>query len=154
MDTHFWETVSFLIFIILVYKPVAKQVSLYLKDYSRNVKDKIEEATKLRLESEKYLAFYEEEASLLATRLKTMLRQTEENVSMLLYKSSIKLEEQIKIRKDMHNEKIVIYQKEAISKLKLKAIADAVFVTKHYFTANCHKALSNDDVNDALKVIP
>jgi len=64
MDTHFWETVSFLIFIILVYRPVARQISLYLKDYSKNVKDKIDESTKLRIESEKYLEFYDVSACL------------------------------------------------------------------------------------------
>jgi F0F1-type ATP synthase membrane subunit b/b' len=153
MDTHFWETVSFLIFIILVYRPVARQISLYLKDYSKNVKDKIDESTKLRIESEKYLEFYEEEASLLASRLKIMLRQTEENVSALLYKSKIKLDEQIEIRKRMHDEKVVIYQKEATSKLKLKAIDEAILVTRSYLTANCHKALSSDDITDALKLV-
>ena len=151
MDTHFWETVSFLIFIILVYRPVARQISLYLKDYSKNVKDKIDESTKLRIESEKYLEFYEEEASLLASRLKIMLRQTEENVSALLYKSKIKLDEQIRQR--MHDEKVVIYQKEATSKLKLKAIDEAILVTRSYLTANCHKALSSDDITDALKLV-
>ena len=153
MDTHFWETVSFLIFIILVYRPVARQIALYLKDYSKNVKDKIDESTKLRIESEKYLEFYEEEASLLASRLKIMLRQTEENVSALLYKSKIKLDEQIEIRKRMHDEKVVIYQKEATSKLKLKDIDEAILVTRSYLTANCHKALSSDDITDTLKLV-
>ena len=83
MDTHSWETISFLIFIALAYRPVARQISQYLQDYSKNVKDKIEDATKLRVESEKYLAFYEEEAFLLTSRLQTMLRHTEENVSFL-----------------------------------------------------------------------
>lgn len=153
MNSHSWETISFLIFIVLAYRPVAGQISRYLQDYSKNVKDKIEDSTKLRIESEKYLAFYEEEAFLLTSRLQTMLRHTEENVSMLLYKSQLKLEEQIEIRKRMHKEKIVIYQKEAMSKLKLEAIDRAVLVTRSYLTANCHKALSGDDITDALKLV-
>ena len=153
MDTHSWETISFLIFIVLAYRPVARQISQYLQDYSKNVKDKIEDSTKLRVESEKYLAFYEEEAFLLTSRLKTMLRHTEENVSMLFYNSQLKLEEQIEIRKRMHKEKVVIYEKEAMSKLKLEAIDHAVLVTRSYLTANCHKALSSDDITDALKLV-
>lgn len=153
MDVHSWETISFLIFISLAYKPVANQISKYLQEYSKSIRDKVEDATKLRVESEKYLAFYKAEAVLLESRLKEMQKNTEESLSILLQKSQIKLDEQIEVRKRMHEEKIVIYQKEAISKLKLSAIDRAVVVTRSYLAANCYKELSSDDIADTLKLV-
>jgi F0F1-type ATP synthase membrane subunit b/b' len=152
-STSSWEIISFLIFVVLAYKPIKNQIITSLKNYSQTIKDKLAESTALRQEAEKHIEFYQKEHKRLSEKSKTILENTEENIKLLITNSQTKLDEQIATKKRMHKEKIMIHEKEQIANLKLRAVNQALAILKAYLKDHCNATLTSDKIKTTLQLI-
>lgn len=150
---HFWELVSFTIFVLLLIKPLKNAISQYLKDYSNSIRTKFEEAKTLRIEAEAFLADYKQAHIKFTAKSEQIIKNTDENIAILSKQASEKLEEQLETKKRLHKEKLVISQKDKLMELKTDAIYRALKIVKLYLQDHASDNISASDISETLSMI-
>lgn len=152
MSTHFWEAVCFLIFLILLYKPVTKFILSYLDKYSDNIKNKIIDSENIRVEAEKAIKFYEKRRDSLRQLVSEIYKNTTDNINKLLEVNQKKLELQIAIKMKMHEQKLKIYEKEQINEIKIEVLTKSLFIVQKYLTDNKPKKINDQYLSEVMDV--
>ena len=153
LDTGFWEIACFVIFIALIFRPLKNFANSGLLTYSNTIKNKIDDATALRLEAERFLAQYQADHKRISDKSKQIIANTDENINLIAREFEIKLRDQITTKKCMHQEKIAVQHKERLLQLKIQAIQDAVIATKSYLQASVAKTLSQEEISSVLQLV-
>lgn len=153
LNTGFWEIACFVIFVALIFRPLKNFANSSLLTYSNTIKNKIDEATALRLEAERFLAQYQADHKRISDKSKQILANTDENINLIASEFETKLRDQIATKKRMYQEKIAVQHKERLLQLKVQAIQDAVIATKSYLQANVTKTLNPEEISSVLQLV-
>lgn len=152
LNAGFWEIICFVLFVLLVYRPIKNATGSSLMAYSGAIRSKIGDATALREEAERFLEQYKAEHKKFSAKSKQILKNTEENIKLLTKEAAAKLAEQITTKQRMHQEKIALQHKEKILQMKLQAIESAVVATKAYLRDNATKSLLSEEIDSSLQL--
>ena len=97
-DPQFWVFIAFIIFIGAITKPVRKILSINLGDKIQEIKNSINEAEKLRNESQLTLIEIKKRQNEVKKEIELIQKDIKEKISIIELDAHSKLEEQIKKR--------------------------------------------------------
>ncbi|MEM6811872.1 MAG: hypothetical protein AAF549_05330 [Pseudomonadota bacterium] len=150
-DTGAWMIISFLIFGFVAYKLGAKSITSKLDGYSEEIKTEIENAERLRVESQELLAQYqrkqrdaEEEANRILDNAKAQAKVMQQNADKELKEIMARREEQL-------SERLQRLEENAVAEMKNYAAQLAVEATREMIVETMDEA-KNDNLNkDAIQ---
>tara|TARA_Y100001960_G_C14738629_1_gene861694 strand:- start:792 stop:1289 length:498 start_codon:yes stop_codon:yes gene_type:complete len=149
-DATLWVAVSFLVFVILVFKPLANQISSNLEKKTYELKKSLDEAKKLKDEAN---LLYEQHLS----KQKESLKKIEIMNKKILEESNkikIKIEEELNLNlnRKQKNFKQISSQMELKIKeeIKREILRQTILFTEHRIKKNISKKHNDKFVEDSL----
>ncbi len=149
-DPQFWVAVSFIIFIGVIFNPVRKVLTSSLDSQINEIKNKIEESEKIKLEAQNTLSELKTREAEVGKEIKELKINSEKKISELKELSSKKLTEQIEKRKLLAENKIDQLVRETNLSIK-NYIADAsIDATTYLLFNNLTDNNKSDLINESL----
>lgn len=153
MNHHIWEAVCIILFIGLIFRPAKRFILGQLDEYSGEIAKKIQESDNLKTKAEETLAHYKKLHKEFTERSALAIENTKENIAKISKEASERLKKQIIIQRELHQDRIKLYEIEAVSKLRKNSVAKAFIIAQQYFKDHMAKDISEDDINDSLDLV-
>ena len=150
-NPQFWVAVSFFIFILVIFNPVRKILITSLDYQINEIKNKIEEAGKIKDDAQKTLAELKERETQVEKEIQNLKKNSEKRISQLKDLSSKKLLEQIEKRKLLAENKIEQIVRETNLSIKNYITNVAVEASIHILNNNLSAEKKAELVNESIK---
>ena len=105
-DPQFWVLIAFIIFVGAIFKPVRKILLTSLDDKIKKIKDDIDQAEKLKNESQRTLSEIKKRQNEVKNEIDLIHQEAKEKILILEKNADIKLKDQIDKRNAMATAKI------------------------------------------------
>ena len=145
-----WVGVSFVLFILLVFKPLLKLTNKSLDDKINDIKNKLEDAEKLNLESEKIYNEIEKERIAGEMKIKKILENASKEARDIEEKMKNNLKETIKKKENQLEQKLqqtkIKFEKEISSEI----LRSSIDVTKKRIINDLSDSKNNSLVENSI----
>ena len=145
-DPQFWVAVAFLLFVLAIFNPVRKILTLSLDSQITEIKNKIEEADNIKNEAQKTLSELKTREAEVEKEIKSLKLESEKKILELTDLSSKKLKDQIDKRQLLSENKIDQFVRETNISVK-NYISDAAIEATTYLLNN---NLSNEKKSELI----
>jgi F-type H+-transporting ATPase subunit b len=145
-DTHFWLAVSFVILVILVYKPVKSNLLDYLDNRSIQIRNRLEELDVMRQEAANNLKLYQQKQKMIEQEINEILNNAENEIKKMHENADKEISAYINRRVSQVMEKISSTEQEVVNNLRQKAINEVVKVVEYKIRQDNNKNASNNNV--------
>ena len=153
-DPTFWVAVSLLIFVALVWRPIAKAAPKALDDRAAKIKAEIEEAEKLRAEAQELLAQYQRQQREVAQEAESIVRHARDEANRMTEEGKAKLEAALKRREAAARERIRRAEEQAVAVVRARAIDLAIAATRQLLARRLTPAKDDALIDRAIKDLP
>ena len=150
---HFWEGICFILLVVISYRPVKRAASSYLDDYAETIKQKVTEAEKLCEEAEKTLQHYIEQHKMFTNKIDSITKNTEENIRDLKKRAVKKLEEKIKVKRQIQQDRLDLYNKQEMHKIKKTIINKSMTLVACYLDDVDASNVTQDQITQVLNIV-
>lgn len=113
-DATFWVAISFLIFVILAWRPLGKFLAKALDERSERIAKELREAVALREEAQSLLAEYQKKQRENMEEAKRIVEQTKADAQAMAARAEQELRDTLEKRKAMAMEKIAQAETSAV----------------------------------------
>ena len=145
-----WVGVSFVLFILLIFKPLLNSTNKSLDEKIISIKNKVEEAKKLNLESEKIYNEIEKDRIAGEIKIKTILENASRDAKNIEKKMNNNLDEIIKKKKNQLEQKLqqtkIKFEKEISSEI----LRTAIDVTKKRIINDLSDSKNNNLIENSI----
>ena len=128
-DPQFWVAVAFVAFIAAVFNPVRKILTTSLDAKIKDIKDKIEEAEKLKNETQVSLSEIKQRQNDVQSEIQTILKEAENKVKQIEQLAADKLKDQIAKRQVLAEAKIEQLTRDANNLIQTHITSSAIDAT-------------------------
>ena len=128
-DPQFWVAVAFVAFIAAVFNPVRKILTTSLDAQIKDIKDKIEEAEKLKNETQVSLSEIKQRQNDVQSEIQTILKEAENKVKQIEQLAADKLKDQIAKRQVLAEAKIEQLTRDANNLIQTHITSSAIDAT-------------------------
>ena len=149
-----WVLISFIIFVVGMYRPVSKMMAAKLDGRTNAIKSELDEAQRLREEAQHTLADYQRkqrdalaEAEGIVAEAREEARRIEENVQA-------RTEDTIKRREQQALDMIAATEARAIADVRALAADIAIDATRRILIQSVEGQKGDELVNDAIREVP
>lgn len=153
-DTNFWVAVAFVIFVVLAYKPVMKQVGGALDARAERIRLQIEEAQQLREDAQALLATYKRKQRDALKEAEDIVAHARDEAKRTQERAAAELEASLKRREAQALEKIAQAEAKAVQEVREKAVDVAMIATRKLLAEQLDAKAANSLVDDAIAQIP
>lgn len=152
-DTTFWVAVAFLLFIgVLVYYRAPQRIVEQLDSRAKRIREELEEAQRLREETQTLLATYERRQRDAMKEAEQMVQHARDEAKREAEAARQRLEEQLERRQQLALEKIALAEAQAEKDVRDAAVEIAIAATQEVLrgqmTPERHAALVDDSIRD------
>jgi F-type H+-transporting ATPase subunit b len=144
-DNTFWFAVSFVLFIAIAYPLGRKPVAAVFDGYAAKVRAELDEAARLRRETEELLASMKTRQHQARQDAEDMLKQAAEQAATMREQGEKELQASLKRREAQANDRIKMLEDQARAEISAyaatRALRAAEDVLKSHFSANDDQAL-------------
>lgn len=130
-DAKFWTAVAFIIFILLIIKPVKSLLIKNLDDKIKAIKNSIQEAETVNNEAKKLFTKITKKQNSLENELSNIWKDAELKINNIEKESNEKFDNQVIRRKEIAKNKIAQLELEASEEIKEKTIDLTIMITKN-----------------------
>lgn len=148
-----WVGISFLIFVLLIFKPLLNSISASLDKKIDSIKDNITEAKELKEEAEKIFILHEEKQKNIRSDIKKLLddaKNESKHIESTIKKS---IEVTLKRKEGMHNQKVEQDRLKFQNEISKKILKTAIEVTQVRIVKNLSESKNNLLIKKSLKNI-
>jgi F0F1-type ATP synthase membrane subunit b/b' len=149
-DVHFWESLCFAIFVVIVYKPLKKILTEQLDAHSNTIRQLVTDAENLRRDAEKICKHYHEKHQDFPGQLALMTKHTKDNIRLIRQAAEKTLEEKASARRNMHAEKLALYDKEERQKVRETIVQKAMTLANCYMQDVTTPSVTQQEITDLL----
>ncbi|MBM3952544.1 MAG: F0F1 ATP synthase subunit B [Rhodospirillales bacterium] len=153
-DPTFWVAISLLIFVALVWRPIAKAVPKALDDRAAKIKAEMDEAEKLRVEAQELLAQYQRKQREVSIEAESIVRHAREEANRMTAEGKAKLEAALKRREKSALERIRRAEEQAMAVVRARAVDLAVAATRELLAARLTPAKDDALIDRAIRELP
>ena len=153
-EPEFWLTIAFIVFVILVAKPLGGKIGAALDGRSKLIEREIEEAAKLRDEAQALLANYQRKSRDALKEAEAIIANAESEARRIREEAAIELEASLKRREQLAMEKIAQAEARAVEDVRNAAVDVALAATRELIEKNLDAEKSKALVEDAIKDLP
>ena len=140
-DAKFWTAVAFVIFILVTYRPVKKILLKALDEKITSIKNKINDAKKIREDAYSLLGEIKVKKDNIKKEIDEIKKISENKMKMKLEEMQKKLENQLNRKKNLVEIKIKQIEQEAINEINYKTT---------FYTIQTLKKIINIKINDVI----
>ncbi|MBG76570.1 MAG: hypothetical protein CMI98_01680 [Pelagibacteraceae bacterium] len=140
-DAKFWTAVAFVIFILVTYRPVKKILLKALDEKITSIKNKINDAKKIREDAYSLLGEIKVKKDNIKKEIDEIKKVSENKMKMNLEEMQKKLENQLNRKKNLVEIKIKQIEQEAINEINYKTT---------FYTIQTLKKIINIKINDII----
>ena len=145
MDPAVIVAIAFFVFLLLLFKPVAKFLSRALDQRSERIAKELAEATRLREEAQVTLAAYQKRQREVNEEAEQLLRAAKEAALRLQEEAKIQLKKAVENRVAQANDKIAQEEQKAVQEVHRRVVEIAAQAAKNLITEEYQ-----DEANDLL----
>ena len=138
-DPQFWVAISFILFVLAIFKPVKNMLTTSLDAQINEIKNKISESENIKLEAQNTLSELKKRENEVQTEIDKLKDGSDEKIKLLRKSSETKLKEEINKRIQMSENKIN------------QLVRDSNLLIKDHITENSIKLASEiliQNIND------
>ena len=117
-DPTFWVAIAFLVFVVLVFKPMKLTVLSGLDAKISNIRQEVEEAEKLREEAQSLLAKYQRQQRQAQEDAETIIARAREEADQHRINAETAIKEMIRRQEDQAREKIKQAEAAAVQQVR------------------------------------
>jgi F-type H+-transporting ATPase subunit b len=148
-----WVGVSFIIFIILVIKPVLKNGKTSLENNIKAIKQRLEEAQSLKYEADKVLKELKDNQKNVSLNIDAMKKKAIEDTTEIEKKLNLQLENTIAKREKMFEQRLEQINLKFKKEVSEKIIKSALSVTKKRIERDLSVKKNNSLIEKSIKDI-
>jgi len=127
---EFWVAVGFLILVALIVKPAAKAITAALDGRIERIRGTIDDAANLREEAQHLLADYQRKQRDAAKEIDALIAGAEAEAKNLAAEAAARVEDALRRREQLAQEKIAQAEAEALHQVRDTAIDLAIAATR------------------------
>ena len=150
-DPQFWVAVSFFLFIAAIFNPVKKILTSSLDSQIVDIKNKIEEAEKLKVDAQKTLSELKLRETEVEKEIHQLKSEAKNKINELEKSSESKLLEQIEKRKLLADVRIDQLLRDTNSSIKDYISNAAIEATKNILNKNLTKEKKSELIEESVK---
>tara|TARA_Y100000590_G_scaffold96852_1_gene110084 strand:+ start:2839 stop:3321 length:483 start_codon:yes stop_codon:yes gene_type:complete len=150
-DAKFWTAVAFVIFIVLIFKPVKSILIKSLDQKIKIIKNNINNAENIENDAKKLLSDVKINEKNLNEKIDEFNKSTKTKIENLEKEMSSKLEQQINRKKELNELKIKQLEQEASEEIKNKTSYLAIKIVKNYLENKLDEKSKDKIFQDSLK---
>ena len=153
-DATLWVGLSFILFVLLVIKPLTSMFSQNIDSQINSLKKEIDEAKKLKLEAEDMLNEYKVKEEKKTQYIDELKKQTKKEANQI--EERIKKDIVLAINRKEANYELIIKQMESNLKEKLQSeiMAKTLKFTQSRIEKNISRKHNDDFIDESLKKLP
>lgn len=152
-EPKFWVAVSTIIFFIIALKPMRFAINKGISDKISKIRRELDEAEKLKSEAIALLGEAERKLAAVEDQAKAIIKNAESQSNIMLSNSKLKLERDIKIKKDMALQKIKNFEDNAIDEVKKKVSAVTLLAVQTIVEENLDESVLNELADESINKI-
>ena len=145
-----WVGVSFVLFVLLVFKPLLKSTNESLDDKINDIKKKLEDANKLNLESEKIYSEIEKDRIAGEMKIKNILDNASKEARDIEEKMKNNLDETIKKKENQLEQKLMQTKIKFEKEISSEILRSSVEVTKKRIINDLSDSKNNSLVENSI----
>tara|TARA_B100000579_G_C22607433_1_gene745614 strand:+ start:377 stop:859 length:483 start_codon:yes stop_codon:yes gene_type:complete len=149
-----WVAISFGLFIIVFARPVWKFVTIALDKRIKEIKDSIDEATKLREEAQDLLASNKRKVVAVEKEVDDIVNKAREEAENIKSKLGTELETSLKNRQKIANDRISQAESEAIESIKQMNVEIAIKATEELLQKRLDSIENLKMIDEAIEELP
>ena len=149
-----WVAISFGLFIIVFARPVWKFVTIALDKRIKEIKDSIDEATKLREEAQDLLAMNKRKVVAVEKEVDDIVNKAREEAENIKSKLGTELETSLKNRQKIANDRISQAESEAIESIKQMNVEIAIKATEELLQKRLDSIENLKMIDEAIEELP
>jgi F-type H+-transporting ATPase subunit b len=143
-DPRFWVFISFVLFLAIFYKKIARLVTNGLDSRSARIDAEIKEATRLREEAEQVLASYQQRQRESLKEAQAILARAHQDAAQMRKQAEIDLKAALDSRMQMAIEKIAQEETKAIQDVQSHVVDISIAAARSIIMEQLGKVSSDD----------
>ena len=155
-DPTFWFLVAFVIFVVLVSRPISRMAGSALDARGEKIRSDLDEAEKLRAEAQDLLASYQRKQRDAAKEAEAIVERAREEATRMASRSAEELRQTLARREQMAVERIAQAEHKAIQEVRALAVDLALDATRRLIEQGVatNSAKSDAMIDAAIKELP
>ncbi|MBT7956815.1 MAG: F0F1 ATP synthase subunit B [Rhodospirillaceae bacterium] len=150
----FWVALSFVIFVLLLAKPMWKFVTAALDKKIDEIEASIEEAAKLREEAQDLLAGYKRKIADAEKEAEDIVNQARDEAQALKNRMTTDLEASLERREKLAIDRIAQAETDATTEVRAMTADIALAATRQLLIDNAKDAKADELIDGAIKELP
>jgi F-type H+-transporting ATPase subunit b len=150
-DPEIWVTLAFIIFVALVWKPLAKLATAALDDRAEKIRVDLDRAAKLREEAQALLADYQKKQRDALKDAEGILTAAKAEAERLSAQAATDLETSLKRREQLALQRIAQAEQQALTEVRAAAIDIAIAATGKLLTDKLDAGRRDALIEGAIK---
>lgn len=153
-DPAFWTALAFVIFVVLLYRPVKKALLGALDGRIEAIRTEVEEAQRLREEAQALLASYQRKQREAAQEAEEIVKQAREEADFHRKETEAAMVDLLKRQEALAVEKIAQAEASAVQEVRDIAVDLAIAATQKILAEKVTGDLSDKLVDNAIAELP
>jgi F-type H+-transporting ATPase subunit b len=153
-EAEFWVLLAVAIFLIVVWKPARRFVVSALDGRALRIRDEIGAAANLREEAQQALAAYQRRQQEAATEAAQIVSHAKEEVERIAAQSLRDLEETLRRRQALAQERIAQEETKAVAEIRAIAVDVAISAARQVIAAWLDEKRGAALIDDAIAELP
>lgn len=152
-DPSFWVAVSFVIFVVLAWRPMKKAIAGALDERADKICRDLDEAVKLREEAQALLASYKRRQRDAENEVEEMLKNAKHEAERMREQAGRELEEMLKRREQQALDRIARAEADAVADVRRMAVELAIAATRRLLAENISEDRAAGLVDESIKQV-
>jgi F-type H+-transporting ATPase subunit b len=153
IDATFWAAASFVIFVVLAFRPLKKLVLTALDGRSLQIKKELDEALRLKEEAELFLVSCQRRYKEVLEEAAEITAHAREESKRMAEEAHDVLEQALARRMELADQKIANYETAVIQEIRTYTVNKAVQAAQQVISQNMDQATSDTLIDEALVAI-
>lgn len=149
-NTYTWVALAFVILVGLLYKKVARALTVMLDERSAQIAEELETASRLRKEAEEVLALYKQKQAQYSKEAEAILRKAREDADVLAAHADRELKAALDARMQHALEKIAQEEERAIADVRAHIVDISLAAAKEVVAQQISKTSQADLLKSAI----
>jgi F-type H+-transporting ATPase subunit b len=153
-DAEFWVLLAVVIFIVAVWKPARRAIVNALDSRALRIREELGAAANLREEAQQALAAYQRQQQAAAAEAAQIVAHAKEEAERIAAQSLRDLEEALKRRQALAQERIAQEEAKALAEIRAIAVDVAISAARQVIAASLDEKRGAALIDDAIAELP
>lgn len=153
-DPTFWVAVAFVVFVVLIFKPIKGALIGGLDAKIEEIRQEVEEAEKLREEAQSLLANYQRQQRQAIQDAEAIVARAKEEAERHRFEADEAMKDMVRRQEEQSREKIIQAEAIAVQEIRAMSVELAMAAAEKLLTDRLFDEEGSNLINQAIEDIP